>query len=272
MKRTIFIISDGTGLTAQALGHSLLTQFPHITFEYITLPYIDSVEKVTQVIKQINQVSSQEKNHPIVFTTLIQTEIRKALEASAGIIIDFFAPFIPMLEKEFQASSSPKIGQTHGLINYETYKTRIDAVNYALNCDDGIGQTHYDQADLILLGVSRSGKTPTCLYLAIEFGIFPANYPLTEEFFSQKNLPKILEQYQHKLFGLMIDEFRLHQIRSERKKDSQYASLLTCQQELKTTRAFFNRENIPYIDTTSRSIEEIATSIISIIGIKRRGF
>lgn len=271
MKRTIFIISDGTGLTAQALAHSLLTQFPNFTFDYVTLPYIDSIEKANDVIKQINAVFESEKHYPIVFSTLVTPEIRKALENSSGILIDFFAPFMPTLEEAFQSAAKPSVGQMHGLTDYESYKTRIDAINYTLSCDDGVGQNHYDQADLILLGVSRSGKTPTCLYLAIEFGIFAANYPLTEEFFSHKNSHSLFESHRHKLFGLTINDQRLHQIRSERKKDSVYASLSYCQQELKKAFAFFKEENIPYLDTTLRSIEEIATSIISMTGIKIRG-
>ena len=271
MKRTIFIISDGTGLTAQALAHSLLTQFPNLTFNYITLPYIDSIEKANEVIKQINAAFEGEQKIPIVFSTLVTGEIREALKNSRGLLIDFFVPFISTLEEEFQSAAKPSVGQMHGLVNYESYKTRIDAINYTLSCDDGVGQNYYEQADLILLGVSRSGKTPTCLYLAMEFGIFAANYPLTEEFFSYKNPPALLEAYRHKLFGLIIDDLRLHQIRSERKKDSGYASLPYCQRESKAAYAFFKKENIPYIDTTSRSIEEIATSIIAMKGLKTRG-
>lgn len=272
MKRTVFIISDGTGLTASDLGHSLLTQFPEIAFEYVALPYVNSIEKINSAVEQINQVFEQEKERPIVFTTLIKPEIRQILLQSAGVILDFFMPFIPLLEREFQQPATSKVGQAHGLINYTTYQARIDAVNYALSCDDGIGHNHYGEADLILLGVSRSGKTPTCLYMALEFGIFIANYPLTEEVLSSQKLPQTLESHRYKLFGLMIDEFRLHQIRSERKKNSRYASLSCCQSELKASLQLFKREKIAYIDTTSHSIEEIATSIMAISGIKQRRF
>lgn len=271
MKRTIFIVSDGTGLTAEALGHSLLTQFPNITFDYMIFPYIDSIEKAEPIVQQIGQIFKETTYRPIIFTTLVKPEIREFLAKSSGIMVDFFMPFISLLEQEFQSPAKPHVGRAHGVIDDKAYKARMDAVNYALSCDDGLNQSHYRQADLILLGVSRSGKTPTCLYLAIEFGLFAANCPLTEEFFlNEKNVSNLLNLYRHKLFGLIIDEQRLHQIRSERKKGSVYASLACCQQELKAAYTFFRQENIPCINTTARSIEEIAISIITTMGIKKR--
>lgn len=270
MRRTIFFLSDGTGITAETLGHSLLTQFEAIQFEKITIPYIDDTDKANAAVEKINQAATTDGCKPLVFSTLVNPEIRDILTTSKGLLLDFFDAFIHPLEQELQIRSTHRIGRMHGLVDYNAYMTRINAVNYTLIHDDGIGSKNYEQADIILVGVSRCGKTPTCLYLALQFGISAANYPFTEEDMDDLKLPAALQQNRAKLFGLTIEPERLQLIRQERRPNSQYSSLEQCKLEVAKVEELLKREKIPYLCSTARSIEEIATSIAAAMGIKRR--
>ncbi|MGD8594037.1 MAG: pyruvate, water dikinase regulatory protein [Gammaproteobacteria bacterium] len=270
MKRTVFYLSDRTGITAEMLGHSLLTQFEGIDFQQITLPYIDSVDKAEEAVHRINKAAAVDGFRPLLFSTLVDMEVREIISESKGMMLDFFDTFIDPLEKELHIHSSTIIGRSHGIGAYDSYKARIDAVNFALSNDDGVSVRNYPSADIILLGVSRSGKTPTCLYLALQYGLLAANFPLTEDDLSTSYLPVALDPYRNKLFGLTIDPVRLQQIRQERRSDSRYASAQQCQFEVKKVEQIYRRENIPFIDTSSASIEEIATTILHKTGLQRR--
>lgn len=265
----IYFVSDGTGITAEALGHSLLTQFENIRFETHTLPYINTNEKAHEVIEHIKKNAAA---NPIVFSTLVDEELRELFKAAPFITLDLFNAFIPQLESILSIKSSHKIGKTHSVntLNYDNYMLRMNAVNYALSNDDGANIHDYNRADVILIGVSRCGKTPTCLYLALQFGIYTANYPLTEDELSLQKLPEFLRSLKSKLFGLSIDPVRLQQIRQERRPNSPYASLPQCQFEVRETETMFRNERIPSINTTTRSIEEIATEIMASCNLKRR--
>lgn len=270
MKRTVFFISDGTGITAETLGHSLLTQFDQLQFDHVTIPYIDNVNKAKAAVEKINSVAKEEGQKPIIFSSLVNPKIRTIISTSQGFLLDFFKTFMDSLESELKIQATPHIGRMHGLVDYKAYMMRIEAVNYALNHDDGLRSQNYDQADLILVGVSRCGKTPTCLYLALHFGLFPANYPFTEDDMINNDIPESLRPYRSKLFGLSIDPMRLHLIRQERRANSRYASLDQCKLEVRKTEQFFKDNQIPYLSTTTRSIEEIATSLLTTLGLKRR--
>lgn len=269
MKRTVFFISDGTGITAETLGHSLLTQFADIPFEKITVPYIDTPTKAEETVLQINH-TAEHGLKPLIFATLVNPEIRTILAKSKGLLFDFFKTFLDPLEAELQTRSSHSIGRMHGMVDYNAYMTRINAVNYALSHDDGLSTQNYSKADLILMGVSRCGKTPTCLYLALQFGLYAANYPFTEEDMGNPGLPQALTAYRAKIFGLTIEPERLHKIREERRPNSRYSSTVQCHDEIKKMEALLIKEKIPYLNTTTRSIEEIATSILAKLNIKRR--
>lgn len=269
--RTIFFISDGTGITAEALGRSLLSQFETFSFEYVTIPYVDNTQKAEETINRIKQAHIKDGERPIIFTTLVNSEISNLLHQGPGfLIIDFFQTFINPLESELKHASSHKVGQSHGVRNYATYMGRINAVNYALAHDDGMNAGKYAHADIILFGVSRCGKTPTCLYLALQYGIYAANYPLTEEDMKDLTLPSVLLNYRNKLFGLTIDKIRLQRIRQERFPNKKYSSQKQCSFEIEYSKSLFKKENIRYLDTSSRSIEEIAAEILTIADIKRR--
>jgi [pyruvate, water dikinase]-phosphate phosphotransferase / [pyruvate, water dikinase] kinase len=267
--RPVFFVSDRTGITAENLGHALLTQFSTIKFEHHSLPFINSEIKARQAADSINQSAQNSPFRPLVFSTLIDDEYRKIIADTNAHIIDFFDTFIKPLEAELDTQSSHAAGLSHGISNEHVYMCRMDAVNFSLRNDDGVSTREYKDADVILVGVSRSGKTPTCLYLAMQFGIRAANYPLTESDMANGLLPESLSPYRNKLFGLLINAERLHTIREIRKQNSSYASMAQCQRETRMIRSLFDLEKISYIDSSHISVEEIATSIIQLMKIHR---
>ncbi|MBA2711786.1 MAG: kinase/pyrophosphorylase [Tatlockia sp.] len=270
MKRHAFMISDGTGITAENLGNSLITQFENIEFEKHTIPYIDTVEKAERLVEQINVSFNETGIKPLVFMTLINKDIVNVLTKAKANIFDLFNTFLGPLEEELQVKSSYTVGRTHGVANLKSYSTRIDAVEYAMAHDDGIKIRGYDKADIILIGVSRCGKTPSCLYMALHFGVLAANYPFTEDDLTLLTLPEVLKPYKSKLFGLTIDAERLQHIRTERRPNSKYSSTEQCRLEVAEVEEMYRRENIPCLNSTRFSIEEIATKILSIANITRK--
>ncbi len=267
--RPVFFVSDRTGITAENLGHALLTQFNAIKFEHHSLPFIDSEEKAREAARTINRVAETSENQPLVFSTLIDDVHRRIIASTHAHIIDFFDAFIKPLEEELHTPSSRAEGLLHGISNEVVYMSRMDAINFALKNDDGASTREYKHADVILIGVSRSGKTPTCLYLAMQFGLCAANYPLTESDLEKGFLPEALQPYRDKLFGLVINAERLRMIREMRRKNSEYSSLAQCQKETRLIRSLFEQEKIHNIDSSQISVEEIATSIIQLMKINR---
>jgi [pyruvate, water dikinase]-phosphate phosphotransferase / [pyruvate, water dikinase] kinase len=270
LKRSVYFVSDGTGITAASLGQSLLTQFERIQFHKITLPYINDHNKAMNVITRINRDFNETSIKPIVFTTLIESEIAVLFKQCQGLVINLFQTFIGQLEQEFGIPSSHSIGKTHGMHDLQLYNHRIDAINYTMTTDDGANPHYYDQAEVILIGVSRCGKTPTSLYLALQFGTYAANYPFTEDQLPNFYLPDYLWQHKNKLYGLLIEPKQLHEIRQQRRPDSHYADLKTCEAEINAIKTLYLRENIPFINTTARSIEEIATFILNEMGLESK--
>lgn len=267
--RTAYYISDGTAITSEVFGHALLSLFP-MEFKHKTIPFIESVEHAKQVLTEIAKSYEQSGEQPLVFYTLVNVEIRDIIDSSVGINYNFLNQYVTELENVLGVSSSPEKHRTHS-IHETTYDIRIDAVNYALANDDGANIKDYSEADLILTGVSRSGKTPTSLYLALQFGIKAANYPFTEEDMSDMlRLPPVLRHHKSKLFGLTIRAERLHQIRSERRANSRYASLKQCRLELREVENLYRREKIPFLNSTHFSVEEMSAKILAETGLKRR--
>lgn len=251
------------------MGHSLLTQFDGLEARPVTLPFVSTVDKAEEAVRRINHAAVEAGLRPIVFSTLVQDELRDIVERSDALFLDFFEAFLGPLERELAAKSTHRAGRAHGIADLDAYTARINATNFALANDDGVGRD-YDHADVVLTGVSRSGKTPTCLYLALQYGISAANYPLTDEDLEAGRLPAGLSAHRHKLFGLTIRPERLMQIRNERRPDSRYASPQQVQYEVRAAEALFERFGIPYLNTTECSIEEIASRILDRTGIERR--
>jgi regulator of PEP synthase PpsR (kinase-PPPase family) len=259
--RTVFIISDGTGITAETFSHSILAQF-ETNFKQIRIPFVNSIDKAHQALKEINHLADLHGVKPIVFSTLVNPEINSLINSSKAMVLDMFHTFVAPLELELNLKSTHAIGRFHQNIDTEGYKNRIEAINFSLAHDDGQSHKNLEEADVILVGVSRSGKTPTCLYLAMQYGIKSANYPLIPEDFERGSLPSELKKYQTKLFGLTIDPQRLSQIRNERRPGSKYASLENCRYEINEAHAMMEREGIPWLSSTHKSIEEISTTIL----------
>lgn len=262
MVRDVFFVSDRTGITAETLGLSLLTQFNGITFKKHTRRFVDTLQKARAVGEEIRQAARQSDARPIVFGTLIDEEMRAAVAQADCVFFDLVDTFISPLEVALQQKSTHTIGRARGIVDQSKYSVRMDAVNFALLTDDGLHTQDYGRADVVIIGVSRSGKTPTCLYLALTFGIYAANYPLTEEELNEPRLPAALAPMHSRLFGLSIDPERLQQIRRERKAGGAYATLKQCQYETAQSEALFRSENIPYLQATTMSIEEIATTVL----------
>ncbi len=270
MKRTALFISDGTGITAETLGQSLLAQFDGLELRCITRPYIDTAEKAHAIVEEIDRLAQTDQARPIVVDTIINTQIRDILAQANAFRVDIFASYLGPLEQELNIGSSYSVGKSHSIAHSSNYMDRIDAVHYALENDDGGHTRHYDSADIILVGVSRCGKTPTCLYMAMQYGIRAANYPLTEEDMECLQLPRSLREHRDKLFGLTIDVDRLAAIRHERKPNSRYSSYSQCEFEVREVEGLFARENINFINTTHFSVEEISAKIMVEKGIERR--
>ena len=268
--RTIFFLSDQTGVTAETLGHSLLTQFTGQEFRQVTLPFIDSDDKAHEAVARINAAGEADSLRPIVFSTLVHDSLRSIVREARSLHLDIFDVFLQPLEAEFQQESTHEPGRAHGMTDIEAYMRRIEATNFALANDDGGISRNYEMADVILIGVSRSGKTPTCLYLALQYGVYAANFPLTDEEFESGELPDVLLEQKQKLFGLTIAPERLRQIRKERRPLGSYASAQQVRYELRESEKIFRRYGIPNVDTTEFSIEEIASRILDSTGVERR--
>jgi [pyruvate, water dikinase]-phosphate phosphotransferase / [pyruvate, water dikinase] kinase len=269
-RRTIFFLSDGTGITAQMLGHSLLTQFEGVEFSQITLPFVDSPEKAEECLARIEAESASGNGQPIVFSTLVNHELRAVVRRANALFLDFFETFIDPLEAGLGVKSSHTIGRSHSAMDKKEYQQRMEAINFAMAHDDGSSHRELGQADVILIGVSRSGKTPTSLYLAMQFGVKAANYPLIPEDFDRMSLPEALRSNKDKLYGLTIAPERLHEIRRERRPGSRYADLNNCRYEVDEAEVLMRREGIHCINSTSKSIEEIATTILRELRILRQ--
>lgn len=261
MKRTAFFVSDGTGITAETLGEALLAQFEGVQFDFVRMPYVDTEERARDAVERINAAAESDGISPIVFDTVIHQHLRQIIASSRSVMFDIFSTFLAPLEQALGVPSTFTVGRVHdpqsGL-----YHARIEAVHYALANDDGATGSEYGKADVILVGVSRSGKTPSCIYLAMQFGVHAANYPITDDDLQSTRLPPMLARHQERLFGLTIDPARLAEIREQRRPSSRYASLRQCEDEVRQVEAMLRRHRIPHLNSTRMSVEEIATRIM----------
>lgn len=269
--RTVFFVSDGTGITAETFGHSVLTQF-ELRFKQIRLPFIDTLDKAHEAVREINEAFELDGKRPIVFSTLVKAELSTVIRQSKGMHMDLIQTFVEPLEQELGVKSTHTIGRSHNIADSEDYKNRIEAINFSLAHDDGQSNQNLASADVILVGVSRSGKTPTSLYLAMQYGIKAANYPLIPEDFERGKLPSGLVLYKRKIFGLTITPDRLSEIRNERRPGSKYASLENCRYEINEAEKMMHKEGIRWMSSTVKSIEEIATMILQEIKLDKRAY
>ncbi len=272
MLRPVFHLSDRTGITAELLGRALLGQFSGLQVQRIALPFIASEAQAHAAVARIREEARRSGERPIVFSTMINARLREIVASvrDTAIFVDFFDAFIDYLAGELEMAPSGAVGTTHGVSDPARYVSRINAVHFALDNDDGATTRHYDRAELILVGVSRTGKTPACLYLGLQYGIHAANYPFTDDDLETTRLPPRLRDYRDRLFGLTIDPERLSHIRSERLPGSRYATLQQCRFEISQVEMLYRKERIPFLDTTEMSVEEIAATIVHQVGLERR--
>jgi regulator of PEP synthase PpsR (kinase-PPPase family) len=268
--RTAFYISDGTAITAEVFGHATLSLFP-VDFKNITIPFVETKEKALEVKNQIDKSISSKGEKPLVFYTFVDHELTDIINSSQGVCYDFLTVFSDQIEKEIQVEPVPRTHRTHSM-HEKSYDFRIDAVNYALANDDGANLKNYEEADIILVGVSRSGKTPTSLYLALQYGIKAANYPFTDDDMDDLKIPPSLIPHKKKLFGLTIKPDRLSAIRNERLANSKYASIKQCRIEVREVEMLYKTNRIPYLNSTQHSVEEISAKILAETGLERRKY
>jgi len=266
-KCAIFYVSDGTAITAETVGRSLITQFKGIEFMEKRLPFINDEASAQAAADVISHTATDFQ--PLVINTVVDIKLRRIIHSAGGLKLDPFNRLLRRIEKSLNIKSDPGVGRTHGMSDSTSYNDRIEATNFALAHDDGVNLKLH-KADLILLGVSRSGKTPTCLYLALHYGLKAANYPITDEDLERMRLPEDLIQVKDKLFGLTIDPFRLSQIRSERRPNSRYAEIKKCQKEVSDAEVMYHRNQIPFLNTTHTSIEEISGKIMIALNLNKR--
>ncbi|NLX16843.1 MAG: kinase/pyrophosphorylase [Ramlibacter sp.] len=267
--RTVVYLSDGTAITAETFGRAIMAQFD-VPARQTRVPFIDTLEKADRVIAQINAVTEKDGVRPIVFMTLVNSEIVERINSTCNaMVMDMFSMFINPLEAELGAKSHHRVGRFSDVSKSDTYRARIDAINYSLMHDDGQTSRDLSQADVILIGVSRSGKTPTSLYLAMQHGLKVANYPLIPEDFERMQLPPALQPFKSKLFGLTIQPERLSEIRNERRPNSRYADLANCRAEVAAAEAMMRRTGVRWLSTTTKSIEEIATTILQELALEQ---
>ncbi|MDR0528245.1 MAG: kinase/pyrophosphorylase [Zoogloeaceae bacterium] len=262
MKRAVFFVSDSTGITVEALGLSLLSQFENVDFEVIRRPFVASENEAREVVRQIGCAAKERGQRPLVFTTLIDPRLAAIVHLADAFCISYFEAFLAPLEAELGVKSTHTVGRTHGSAGNGGYKHRIEAINYTLAHDDGVTDRDLAAADVVLVGVSRCGKTPTSLYLAMQFGLKAANFPLIPDDFERGELPECLRKNREKLFGLTIQPERLAQIRAERRPKSVYASLANCRREVAEAEKMMRGEGIRWLDSSHKSIEEIAATVL----------
>lgn len=267
--RTLFIISDRTGITLENLVRTLMTQFDVPCCERMVLPFLDTPAKIEAALREIDAAAREDEAPPVVFSSIVDEGMRVRLKEANAQVFDIFDTYLPALSAAIGVPYSGHVGLSHGIGDVGQYDRRVDAVNFALNFDDGSRFKGLGDADLILIGVSRSGKTPTCLYLAMQYAIRAANFPLTEDDFLLGRLPEPLRAHRDRLFGLTISPERLNRIREERRPGSGYASLAQCRKEVAAAEDLFRSNAIPFLDSTAVSIEELAIEIMQRVGVER---
>ncbi|MFJ6653289.1 pyruvate, water dikinase regulatory protein [Microbacterium sp. NPDC091313] len=259
--RAVYFVSDSTGITAETLGSALLANFPGVGFRRHTVPFVDTVEGARAVVADIDRdrVSGRA---PIVFATVKSPGVRQELARAGAVIVDLLAGHLTELEQALGTTASEQLGQYHGVGDMEHYFARMRAVEYAIEHDDGQSVRALDQADVVMIAPSRCGKTPTTMYLALQYGLRVANYPLTDDDFPTDGLPRAVAPYTHRCFGLTTTPLRLSQVRHERRPDSRYASLAQCTLELRRAEDLYRRNRVPFLNSATKSVEEMSAVIL----------
>jgi len=257
----VFFLSDSTGISAETMGNALLIQFPDLRFERRLIPFISSVEEARRVVA-ILDAAADGAVAPLAFSTTAVEEVRQELLRTKCPLIDFFGMHMDSVESILGAKGIRVAARLHGMGDVKRYNARMAAVEYAIEHDDGQSMRALDKADVILLAPSRCGKTPTTMYLALQHGIFVANYPLVDEDFESAELPRPVRVLRNRCFGLTTTPARLSQVRNERRPNSRYASFEQCSYELREAEAMYRNHRLPVINSSTKSVEEMSTVIL----------
>jgi regulator of PEP synthase PpsR (kinase-PPPase family) len=258
----VFFLSDSTGISAETMGNALLIQFPNLRFDRTLIPFISSVAEAREVVARLDAVLDSSDRTPLVFTTAASDEVRLELRRTRCPVIDFFDLHMQQVEEILGTPGERLAARLHGVGDIKRYNSRMQAIEYTIEHDDGQSVRSLDKADVILLAPSRCGKTPTAMYLALQHGLFVANYPIVEEDLEVTELPRPVRDLRERCFGLMTSPARLSAVRQERRPNSQYASLEQCTFELRRTESMFKRHRLPVVDSSTKSVEEISTMIL----------
>jgi regulator of PEP synthase PpsR (kinase-PPPase family) len=260
----VFFLSDSTGISAETMGNALLIQFPTLRFERHLIPFITTVEEARRVAAVLDEAMAGPTT-PLAFSTTAVTEIRDVLHTSTCPLIDFFDVHMSSVEAILGVKGVRVAARLHGVGDIQRYNARMAAVEYAIEHDDGQSPRALDKADVILLGPSRCGKTPTTLYLALQHGVFVANYPLVQEDLEDTELPRPVRPLPERCVGMTTTPARLTQVRNERRPNSRYASLEQCSYELRRAEALYRNHRIPVINSSTKSVEEMSTVILQFL-------
>lgn len=257
----VFFVAGGTGISAETLGNMMLQQFPSVRFVREKLPFIKTVQQANDALAQLDAAKTSLVT-PLVFSTVAVEEIREILSRTQCAFIDLFGSHLDIVERVLHVNAAHNASSPHGVSDQGLYDARMKAVEFAIEHDDGQSLRQLDKADLILTAPSRCGKTPTTMYLALQYGLRVANYPLVEEDFQTGGLPRPIAPYADKCYGILSTAIRLSQVRSERRPGSAYATLAQCTYELRRAEALFRAHRIPYINSAAMSVEEMAATIL----------
>jgi [pyruvate, water dikinase]-phosphate phosphotransferase / [pyruvate, water dikinase] kinase len=266
----VFFLSDSTGISAETMGNALLIQFPDVRFERTLIPFISSIEEARDVVARLDAVLDSGGRTPLVFATAASDEVRLELVKTRCPVIDFFGLHMERVESILETQGVHAAARLHGVGDIKRYNSRMQAVEYTIEHDDGQSLRSLDKADVVLLAPSRCGKTPTAMYLALQHGLFVANYPIVEEDLESSQLPRPVRHLRDRCFGLMTTPARLSAVRQERRPNSRYASLEQCTFELRQTEAIFKLHDLPVVDSATKSVEEISTMILQTLKTKTK--
>jgi [pyruvate, water dikinase]-phosphate phosphotransferase / [pyruvate, water dikinase] kinase len=265
----VFFLSDSTGISAETMGNALLIQFPQLRFERRLIPFISTPDEARRVVEVLDRAAEGPVT-PIAFTTAATDEIREVLHTTKCPMIDFFELHIARVEAVFGVPAARVAAQLHGVGDVQRYNARMAAIEYSIEHDDGQSLRALDKAEVVLIAPSRCGKTPTTMYLALQHGLFVANYPLVEEDLETTELPRPIRDLRDRVVGLVATPGRLSEVRQQRRPNSRYASLEQCTYELRRAEAMYAANRLPVINSTTKSVEEMSTLIVQTLQAAHR--
>ncbi|WP_028582415.1 pyruvate, water dikinase regulatory protein [Desulfogranum japonicum] len=261
--KNVYYISGSTAILAEDMGRALLAQFSGFRFKEEKIPFIHTVAEAEEALNRILDQCKEEK--PLLFCTIMDQHTRDVFNHPDVLFFDIFLETLEKVETSLGVCALREPGYSRHFTMSKMTK-RVDAIHYSLEHDDGTKPKDYDIADLILVGVSRTGKTPVSIYLATHMELKAANFPLTADHLGKHELPKEIVKNKSRAIGLTASPRYLHEIREKRYHGSTYASLDTCTRELQQARQLYRRYDLKTLNVEGRSIEELAVQAVQLVG------